>query len=291
LAEKNIVRSCSDPWQWLAVLAIVVGTIWLRWHLLDVSLERDEGEYAYGGQLLLQGVPPYQLLYNMKLPGIYAVYAVILAVFGNTQTGIHLGLLCANVASIVLLFLLGRRIAGPFAGICAGALFAVLSVGQAVQGVFANAEHFVLVPVLFGALILSIGLDLKRSWLIFFSGVLLGIGVLIKQHGALFALWAGFFVVVEGIIGRYQVRQVIRSVFILTLGTLLPYGLTCLLLLKAGVFEQFWFWTIDYARAYATQVPWSAAWANMAERVSVMWWASPLPWAASGFGVLVCLVR
>lgn len=35
-------------------------------------LERDEGEYAYAGQLMLQGIPPYQLAYNMKLPGTYA---------------------------------------------------------------------------------------------------------------------------------------------------------------------------------------------------------------------------
>jgi len=34
------------------------------------------GEYAYAGQLILQGVPPYKEAYNMKLPGTYAAYAV-----------------------------------------------------------------------------------------------------------------------------------------------------------------------------------------------------------------------
>jgi hypothetical protein len=38
-------------------------------------LERDEGEYAYAGQLMLQGIPPYQLAYTMKLPGPFAAYA------------------------------------------------------------------------------------------------------------------------------------------------------------------------------------------------------------------------
>ena len=48
------------------VLALVaVG----RLQLLNFPLERDEGEYAYAGQLILQGIPPYELAYNMKFPG------------------------------------------------------------------------------------------------------------------------------------------------------------------------------------------------------------------------------
>lgn len=289
-SEKTGNAFCSaEAWQWLMVLSVVLGAVWLRWHLLDVPLERDEGEYAYGGQLLLQGVPPYQLLFNMKLPGIYAVYALILAVFGQSASGVHLGLLCANVASIVVLFLLGRRIADPLTGICAAAVFAVLSVGQAVQGIFANAEHFVLVPALLGGLVLLLGLDSKQFRLIFLSGVLLGVGFVIKQHGALFILWAAFHIVVEWVRGRYQVGVAIRYFICFLVGAFLPYGVTCLLLLQAGVFAQFWFWTFDYARAYATQVPWSAAWFTLSDRVSVMWSDSPVPWAVAGIGLFLCL--
>ena len=197
---KKVVRVTDNPrpegkeaWSWVVVALIVLGAAWLRWHLLAVPLERDEGEYAYGGQLLLQGVPPYRLLYNMKLPGIYAVYAAILALFGQTQNGVHLGLLGVNALTTVLVFLLGRRLAGEVAGLAAAAFFAVLSVGQPVQGVFANAEHFVLLPALAGLLVLLIGLDAKRPAMILMSGVLLGLGVLIKQHGALFALWGAIY--------------------------------------------------------------------------------------------------
>jgi hypothetical protein len=54
-----------------AVGPAVVGAAALRLRLLDVPLDRDEGEYAYIGQLLLQGIPPYAQAYNFKLPGIY----------------------------------------------------------------------------------------------------------------------------------------------------------------------------------------------------------------------------
>ena len=64
-------------------------TFAIRFHLRNIPLERDEGEYAYAGQLMLEGIPPYQLAYNMKLPGTYAAYAVILAIFGQIPSGIH----------------------------------------------------------------------------------------------------------------------------------------------------------------------------------------------------------
>jgi hypothetical protein len=59
------------------VLLVMAATALLRIHLIGTPLERDEGEYAYAGQLMLQGIPPYKLACNMKLPGTYAAYAVI----------------------------------------------------------------------------------------------------------------------------------------------------------------------------------------------------------------------
>src|ERR1700679_496531 len=101
---------------WMALLLIMLVTGLLRWRLLDMPLERDEGEYAYAGQLMLQGIPPYQLASNMKLPGTYAAYAVLMAVLGQTVAGIHLGLLLVNAAAILLIALLGMRLFGPASG-------------------------------------------------------------------------------------------------------------------------------------------------------------------------------
>ena len=35
---------------------------------------------------------------------------------------------------------------------------------------------------------------------------------------------------------------------------ILPFGMMCLLLFCAGVFREFWFWTVDYAQQYGTLV-------------------------------------
>src|SRR6202140_939096 len=93
-------------WYFVVLLAVILFFGAIRWRLLDMPLERDEGEYAYAGQLILQGIPPYRLAYNMKFPGTYYAYSVILALFGQTQWGIHVGLLFINAATVLLVFYL-----------------------------------------------------------------------------------------------------------------------------------------------------------------------------------------
>src|SRR5688572_22922280 len=97
-------RSVRPPWiegllrhqAWLYLGLILLLTFAVRVRLREMPLERDEGEYAYAGQLMLQGVPPYKLSYNMKLPGTYAAYALITAVFGQSASAIRLGLALIN---------------------------------------------------------------------------------------------------------------------------------------------------------------------------------------------------
>src|SRR4051794_14045119 len=93
------VRSASSYWTWGVLLLILLGVAAIRIRLLNQPLERDEGEYAYAGQLLLDRIPPYLLAYNMKLPGTYFTYAGIMGLFGQTIAGIHLGFLLVNAAT------------------------------------------------------------------------------------------------------------------------------------------------------------------------------------------------
>jgi len=108
-------------WHWIVLGIVLLAAAAVRIRLITMPLERDEGEFAYMGQLMLQGVPPYKIAYNMKFPGIYAIYALMMAIFGQTIVGVHLGLLVANSISIVLVFILGRRLVDRLAGLIAAA--------------------------------------------------------------------------------------------------------------------------------------------------------------------------
>src|SRR3989442_13939866 len=103
-----------------ALLLVLLLFAFLRFRFRDMPLERDEGEYAYMGQLMLHGVPPYQTAANMKLPGTNAVYATIMALFGETTAGIHIGMILVTTLAGILVFLLGKYLYGPLTGAVAG---------------------------------------------------------------------------------------------------------------------------------------------------------------------------
>ena len=147
-ATDDIPRSGQWWAPALALAAILIFVAVVRLGVAATPLERDEGEYAYVGQLILQGTPPYQAAYNMKFPGTYYAYAGLLAVFGETPAEIREGLLLVNAATIVLVFLVGRRALGTRSAIVAAWVFALLSMSPRILGLFAHATHFVLLPLM-----------------------------------------------------------------------------------------------------------------------------------------------
>jgi hypothetical protein len=282
---QRLQQMHSRYWAWGTVILLVLLTAAIRIHLLDAPFERDEGEYAYAGQLILEGVPPYAEVYNMKMPGIYGAYALIMAVFGQTHGGIHLGLLLVNAATTVLLFLLVKRLYGPFTGAVAAAFFAVLSLGQAVQGIFANAEHFVILPAVGGTFLLVHAIDSGRKVHIFLSGLLFGVAFIMKQHGAAFIAFGGLFLFLTLFTRRLAWPVCISKFLVFLAGAVVPFGLTCLVLLWAGVFERFWFWTFLYAGKYVSSNPLSTGLETFKSQITQIVVRSPLIWTLAVVGL------
>src|SRR6266446_3560059 len=216
-----LLQQAKRQWAWMLVGLTILLVAAVRVHLRAMPLERDEGEYAYAGQLILQGIPPYKEVYNMKLPGTYAAYALIMAVLGQTPSAIHLGLALVNAASIVLMFLLARKLLDEAAGVAAAAAFALMSLSPSVLGLAGHATHFVVLFALAGILVLLRACAsqpqtrspqplLPRAptsqlstfnpqpphqpstlnpQLLFTSGLLFGLAFLMKQHGIFFGLF------------------------------------------------------------------------------------------------------
>ncbi len=257
-----------------ALLVVTVFFAFVRVWLRDIPLERDEGEFAYVGQLMLQGIPPYKIASNMKLPGTYAAYAAAMAVFGETASGIRIGLMLVNVAATILIFLLGKHLYGPLAGAIAGMTYSFLSCRPAVLGVYAHATHFVVLAALAGLLLLLHAIDTGRTGLFFGSGVCFGVAFLMKQPGILFGVFAGFYWLWREWRRPFPWSKVLVRGGALFAGMVLPFGLTCLILFRAGVFSNFWFWTWSYAREYGSLITPREAWPLL---------RAGLPWAVRPF--------
>jgi len=262
------------------MVAVLVVVALARLRLLNFPLERDEGEYAYAGQLILQGIPPYELAYNMKFPGTYLAYAGIMALFGQTPAGIHFGLLVMTTATALMLFWLGQKILDEIAGVAAATSYMVLAASPSMLGLAGHATHFCAFFVTAGFCFMWQARQKENWWTLAASGALFGAAVLMKQHAVLVAAWAGLSFVASIFLAKESFTKRIAAVAVYGFSMLMPLALCCLWLWHAGAFGKFKFWTMDYAREYASGVPLAYA--------PIFFWHS-ISWVITN-GILLWLV-
>lgn len=243
---------------WILMLAWVLVAA-IRWRLAPMPLERDEGEYAYMGQQMLRGVVPYAQAANMKWPGTYAFYALIEAVFGQSDVGIRVGLILVNAATGALLYGWAKALFDRQVAFWSSLFFAVWSLSPSLLGMIGHATHFVSLCALGGIWVLQHAKTTGRSALFLWSGALFGLAMGMKQHGALLLLPA----LIGCFAGKIGFSQGARRASMLLIGAVFPVAACFGWLWRSGVWAKFWFWTVDYARFYATSTPLSLAMRNL----------------------------
>jgi len=284
ISQKNIY--------WIILALIITFTVAVRIRLLDVPLERDEGDYAYTAQLMLQGIPPYIKSYSMRLPGLYVSYAVIISLFGQTQQGIHLGLLIINSITIIFIYLLSRFFLSKTGSLVSAATFALLSITYSVLGFTANSEHFVILFAVIGLYILLSGLEKSRPYFLFFSGFTLGIGLFMKQNGIFFIILSIIYITYFSIIKpSKQWIYLSKYLFSFIFGFLLFTGCSLLIIYYIGIFNEFWFWTFEYAREYVSYFSIKQAFNSFQHSYDFITTPSILLWIFIGFGLLLLFIK
>lgn len=288
MASPQPLRHDSPRAYALLLAAVLVAVVAARIRLLGVPLERDEGEYAYLGLLLLKGHAPFADLYTLKLPGVGMVYALFILAFGRSAVAIHLGFLLCNLLCVWLVWRLGRRLAGVEAGLAAAAAFALLSVSQGVLGVFAHATQFVVLFSLIAWLLVlrlrdGAGLHVAAA-----SGFFLGVAVLMKQH-ALLEAPVGFFAAMA-LAGRSKSRGVSAGLAFLG-GLALPLLAVAAWIIAAGTGPRAWLWCVEYARRYVSLIgPGEGLSRLLAKTAEAASFEAPL-WLAAAAGLVVLLAR
>lgn len=232
------------------LLLTLIGAGAIRFRLLSLPMERDEGEYAYAGQLILRGHPPYEHLYNMKWPGTYYSYALIEAIFGGRLEGVHFGVLFVNLASIIVVYLIANRLFASHAAVAAAVTFAALSVSPWISGLAGHATLFVVLAALGGIFCLQLALARRRLWLFFAAGFLAGLAPLMKQPGVVFTLFIVAFWAWEEFRSPVHRRQMITTGAALLAGILTPFILLLVELVATRTLGTFWLWTVSYASQY-----------------------------------------
>ncbi len=232
---------------WLTCILIV----FVRLRLVDIAMERDEGEYAYAAWQILEGKLPYSDFYNMKFPGVYYMYALVFRVAGLSMVAIRVWVLIMNLLSAFFIYKIAETrliykhpMPNDDTKWIAAGLFLLLCISFGAQGCISNCEHFV---VFFGMM----GLWLLTERQFFLSGLAIGLSVMMKQQGFGIGIFGGVTLLYE----FYHTDNkllIIKQLFFYCLGIILPFCTLVAYVWQHNIFDKFYFYAIEYAAAYAS---------------------------------------
>ncbi len=259
-ATKKVVAKEHDgkmlSYILLGIIALLV--LFIRSHYFDLPFERDEGDYSYLGQLVLDGKTPYLDFYEQKPPGLFYTYAFIMAICGSTVKGLHIGFALINLGSIVFMFLLVRDWLDDWvAGIAAAAGVGILSMTPHLMGFAVQSEHLLAFGTIAGLWGMVRGFKTGHwAWFVF-AGVELAWTSMIKQNGVFFVALGGLLV-----IGHFYFKnkkfdkEFWRGVGAYSLGVAGTLLFVALLMMIQGAFSEFMFWIYEYPKeAYISSIP------------------------------------
>ena len=230
-------------WPSLAGLAIIVAHLPSFMHRL---LDGDEAVYSSIAALMNLGGALYGPGgVDNKPPGIFWVYALTFRVFGAYQMeAVHAVGFVAMAATCVVVFWIGRSIAGFRAGVLAALFYGLLTAAGNPRLLASNTEIFMMLP-----LSASVLLMLRRRW--FWSGLLVAAAAGFRQSAAINVVLAaaGLFWLEPG-----AERLRAAAVFVSGLAAGTAAGLA--LIAATGSLPGFWRWTVQTLVGYA-----SASWA------------------------------
>ncbi len=238
---------------WLALILAAV----LRLPSLPVSLWNiDEANMAAAADIVVSGGVYFKDAVDHRGPLTPYVYAGVFSVFGRyNMPALRFLLLLVVVGSTLLVWMVGKRVAGLAAGNCAALLFAVLaSVGFPASDLFAfNTEWPLALFVLLGSLlIISMG---DNKWLAFGAGVCFGMAFLSKQTAALECIGVAIFAVLLAIQklltrDRKGLRNLVTAFLMVGSGFCLVVGGVVFAFWSAGAWNDFLFGFWTYNTSY-----------------------------------------
>ncbi len=234
------VISAPTAWLWALAAAIPVFIVHLPsfFHRL---MDGDEAVYGSIAALMDGGARLYaEGGVDNKPPGIFWVYAAIFDVFGRYQmTAVHVVGLLVVAATCVLLFVIGRDLAGLRAGVLAALLYGVLTGAGNPRLLAANTELFMTLP-----LVAAVLLMMRRQW--FWSAALMVVAGAFKQVAAVEVL-----LLPVGVLLLEPRPSRMRAAFWFCAGIAAGLLAGAGLLAVTGSIGGFWRWTVQTLVGYA----------------------------------------
>jgi MFS family permease len=214
----------------VASLAVAVA-LFTRWGITG-TLSRDESIYAYGGQRLAHGLPPYASIFDPKGPGatmIAGLGAGIARLVGDNQlAAIRFGFFLCSCLTVLAIYLLAARLWNSVvAGLVAAIVLASFNgfAADALSGPDAKTPGVL-------AFVLSMWLLLRRQW--FLAAIAGSVAFLVWQPLIIFPVMA---VVVAAC--NSPARERLKAAGFAAAGAVLPVAAVIIYFAAAGALRIF----------------------------------------------------
>ena len=209
------VKWFRDPKVVLPLLVLL--TIFLRLPTMaDVNCDPDLAGMCYSGTGLLDGYLPYRDSTESKPPGAFFLVAAATAIGGRNFVAIHALAILFHIVSLLLIYLIAKRIWQSEIGLLAGYFYATYSVLERILGLCPNYETWAL-PFLLGALLCSIEAaeNDSNTDVIFAAGALSSLAMQVKFQAVfvVFALFVGLMIT-----RRKSVATALRTLIFFAIG-------------------------------------------------------------------------
>ena len=272
---------------WVILGAALLFTVIFRLKMINLPLERDEGEFAYIATLILDGESPFSA-YNYKIPGVSFLYSFFMIFFGKGIAGVKAGLMVVSLLNVFLFYKVFSKYINALTGAAGALFFSVMISDFGVLGNSAHATHFVNLFVLLAFWFAVLWFDKPKLLYFFAGGAMCSLAFCMKQPAAVMFPFFGLLVLHSFRKGFVkQLKKVAIAVAAFIAGAAVPLLILALVVSIYNDWERFINWTFVYPRLYASML-------TFGDGVEVFKMIFPMVvgaftawWLASVFGLVV----
>lgn len=224
----------------------------------------DEGIFAAVGRNLNHGGVLYQTAWDNKPPMIYLTYATIFKFFGVSMFSLRMVTIVVVLATTTVIYEIGAATLSVKRALYAAFIFGLLTSLRLIEGNLALTEIFMILPI---SLAMMITIKRKFDYLsLFVAGVLIAIGSLYKQVGALEAAALGIFLFLY----EKNFAAFCKKGIVLSFGFLISYGATFLYFAPKHLMSDYIFAAYTYYRIYLGESPQYQVFINISKILPVV---------------------
>ena len=163
--------------KWILLILCSIFVILRLPSLIEPHWYGDEGIYQVVGRALNQGRVLYRDIWDNKPPILYIIYAVA----GGSLFTAKLFSLLAGLFSVIIFHKLSKKLFKKPASIyIATGCYVVLFGSPILEGNIANAENFMLLPIVCSAYLVYLYVENRKLFQLAVAGVLLSIALMTK---------------------------------------------------------------------------------------------------------------